>query len=126
MTLEILGSDNAWHSILPYLAYNGLKWSRNDVDGPNAGRMQNAEMQRNRLATKYRWDLTCHPLTAQEQSVVLQLIKPEYVFVRYTDPETLQTVTDYYYSNNFPSTFAQFNKDGTELWMGLEFPLIQR
>ena len=112
--------------ITPYIAFSGIKWSRNDVDGPNAGRMQNAEMVRDRIATKYRWDITCRPLTAAEQSTVLQLIQPEFVYVTYTDPLDRITKTGVYYSNNFPSTFLIRRTNGEEIWTGLAFPLVER
>ena len=112
--------------ITPYIAFGGIKWSRNDVDGPNAGRMQDGTMQRDRIATKYRWDITCRPLTADEQATVLQAIQPEYISVTYTDPLTNTTVSDVQcYSNNFPSTFLIKGDNGTEYWTGLAFPVIQ-
>lgn len=111
--------------ITPYIAFGGIKWSRNDVDGASAGRMQTGEMHRDRLATKYRWDITCRPLTAAEQATVLALIQPEYITVQYTDPLTNTTKTGKFYSNNFPSTFCIRRPNGTEYWTGLAFPVIQ-
>ena len=120
MTLTINGTD-----ITPYIAYGGVKWSRNDVDGPNAGRLQDGTMQRERVATKYRFDITCRPVTATELSTILSLIQPETFYVTFTDPLTNTSVTALFYSNNFPATFAQKYSNGTELWSGLAFPLIQ-
>lgn len=120
MVFKIGGVD-----ITPYIAFGGIKWSRNDVDGANAGRMQNGEMMRDRIATKYRWDITCKPLTAAEQSRILQLIQPEYISVTYTDPLTNTTKSGRFYSNNFPSTFLIRRTDGTEYWSGLAFPVIE-
>ena len=118
--------------ITPYIAHGGIKRSRNDIDGPNAGRVQGDEttspgmMVRDRIATKYRWDITCRPLTAQEQSIVLQAIQPEYIYVSFTDPLTNTERTDVQcYSNNFPSTFLIRRTDGTEYWTGLAFPVIE-
>ena len=120
-------NTNQYVDITPYIAQGGVKWLRNDVDGSNAGRMQNGEMMRDYIATKYRWDITCRPLTAAEQSVVLQLIQPVYIEVKYTDPLTNTVVQDVqYYSNNFPSTFLISRTDGTEYWTGLAFPVIQK
>ena len=115
--------------ITPYIAFGGLKWSRNDVEAANAGRMQNGEMQRDRVAIKYRFDVTCHPLTAEEQSTVLSLINSEFVTLTYTDPVSNSTRTGTFYSNNIPSTFAIRHKHGnsyTEYWSGLTFPLIEK
>ena len=121
MVYEINGTD-----IMPYIAHGGIKWSRNDVDGANAGRMQNGEMQRCRIATKYRWDISCRPLTATEQATVLSLIQPEYITVRSTDPLTGDIKEAQYYSNNFPSTYLIRGRDGTDYWTGLTFPVIEK
>lgn len=128
MTFEIKDANGVYQDITPYVAFGGIKWSRNDVDGANTGRMQeDGNMFRDRIATKYRWDITCRPLTASEQSFILTLIQPVFVECRYTDPLT-NTVVDgiEYYANNFPSTFCISRSDGTEIWTGLAFPLIQK
>ena len=121
MTFSINGTD-----ITPYIAFGGLKWSRNDVEAANAGRMQNGEMQRDRVAIKYRFDVTCRPLKAAEQAIVLSLINSEYVSVTYTDPVTNTTKSGTFYSNNIPYTFAIRNPNGTEWWTGLAFPLVEK
>ena len=125
MTFELQDSGGNWVDITPYIAFGGLKWSRNDVEAANAGRLQNGDMQRDRVASKYRWDVTCRPLTAEEQAIILTLIYPEYLYARYTDPTTNTTTTGRYYSNNIPSTFAVRHSNGTEIWTGLAFPLVQ-
>lgn len=111
--------------MMPYIARGGLQWQRSDVDGSNAGRTLSGEMQRDRVAIKVRWDVTCRPLTADEQALVLQAIEPEFVSLTYTDPVTNNTKTGYFYSNNFPSSFAMV-KNGVDWWSGLTFPLIQK
>lgn len=113
-------------SILPYIAYNGLKWQRSDVDGPNAGRTLDGTMIRDRRAIKIRWDITCKPLTSEELSTVLSLIEPEFVTVTYTNPVTNTTATKQFYSNNFPVQFLLSTETGQELWQGLTFPLIEK
>lgn len=126
MIFQIADSGGNWVDITPYIAFGGLKWSRNDVDAANAGRNQLGDMLRDRVAIKHRWDVTCRPLTAAEQAIVLKLIEPEYVNVRHTNPKTNTVTTAYYYSNNIPSTFAIRHKNGTEYWSGLAFPLVQK
>lgn len=118
MTFRINGTD-----ILPYIANNGLKWSRNDVDGPNAGRSLDGLMHRDYIATKVRWDVTCIPLTSAQLSTVLSLIAPQSVTLEYTDPVTGVDVSGTFYSNNYPATV--FTSEGGGLWMGLVFPLIE-
>ena len=120
MTLTVNGVD-----MIPFVAYQGLKWSRNDVEAPDAGRTLDGEMHRGRVATKIRLDVTCRPLTTWEAGTVLNAIQPEFVSVTYDDP-LLGTVTKSMYSNNVPASFATRHKDGTEWWGGITFPLIEK
>lgn len=109
-----------------FIARSGLKWQRSDVDGSNAGRLANGDMQRDRVATKIRWDITCRPLTGDELSQILTAISDEYVTVVYTDPVTNSDKTGVFYSNNFPVGLIGVMASGMEYWTGLTFPLIQR
>lgn len=121
MTLSIDGID-----MTPYVAFGGIKWQRSDVDGPNAGRGLDAKVIRDRIATKYRLDVTCRPLLLNEASIVLKAIKPEFVSVKYTDPEEGEDVTKTMYSNNIPAQFLMQKKNGIEYWGGITFPLVEQ
>lgn len=111
--------------ILPYVAHQGIKWSRNDLDSPEAGRTLDGIMHRARVATKIRWDITCRPLKSDEASTLLNLIQNEWVTVECTDPMSgLRTGT--FYSNNNPATHMLLQEDGTEWWDGITFPLIEQ
>ena len=120
MIVEINNVD-----IVPYIAFQGLKWQRSDVDASDAGRTMDALMHRVRVGTKIRLDVTCRPLTTEEASTVLKLIYPVFVTVRYTDPMEGTEVTKTMYSNNNPASFLM-KKDGKEYWSGITFPLIER
>jgi hypothetical protein len=61
MMLKINGVD-----FMPFIAKQGVKWQRNDIDAPNSGRTMDGMMQRGRVATKIRLDITCRPLMAEE------------------------------------------------------------
>lgn len=120
MTLTI---DNV--DVVPFIAFGGLKWSRNDIDSPDTGRALNGLMYRGRVATKIRLDVTCRLLKADELYTVLNAILPEYVTVTYDDP-MLGQVTKTMYSNNNPAVFQIGRDDGTEWWGGVTFPLVER
>ena len=121
MILKINGVD-----FTPYLKYQGFKWQRNDVDGPDAGRTMDAVMHRDRVATKIRLDVSCRPLLTQEASAVLTAIMPEYVTVQYLDPQAGTVVEKTMYSNNNPASYCIRKPDGREYWHGIDFPLIER
>lgn len=120
-TLEIDGVD-----IVPYVAYGGIKWQREDIDGPGAGRDLTGALRRNRIATKRRLDVTCKPLTDIESSKVLSLVMPEWVTVRYYDVQEGQIVTRTMYSNNHPAQYLILRDNGVSLWTGITFPLIEK
>lgn len=120
MTLIVDGVD-----LTPYVAFNGLKWSRNDVDGPNAGRTLDGQMQRDRVATKIRLDVTFKPLTDSEIAIVMAALEPEYISCTYTDPMFgLRTMEAY--SNNHPATALIERPNGEWLWNEITAPIIER
>lgn len=121
MTFTIDGVD-----MTPYVAFGGFQWSRNDVDSSDAGRTMDAKMHRGRVATKIRLDITCRPLLLSEASIVLTAIMPEFVTVRYTDPQTGSVETKTMYANNNPASFALRKDDGREYWGGITFPLVEQ
>ena len=110
--------------MIPFIAYQGLKWTRNDIDSPNSGRTLDGLMHRGRVATKIRLDITCRPLRSHELSTVLNAIYPEYVTVTYDDP-MLGRVVKTMYSNNNPASYCLLRPDGTEWWSEISFPLIE-
>ena len=112
-------------SLVNDLAEDGIRWTRFDVEAPDTGRTLDGVMHRGRVASKVRLDITCRPLQSSEIMVVLGAIMPEYVTVRCIDPQD-GAVTKTMYSNNIPTICATVNPDGTAVWKGLTFPLIER
>ena len=82
-------------------------------------------MQRGRVTTKIRLDVTCRPLKASELRTILNAIYPEYVSVIYDDP-MYGRVTKTMYSNNNPASYLIPQSDGDDLWTGVTFPLVER
>ena len=120
MVLKIDGVD-----ITPYIAAKGIKWQRADMDGSNAGRSINGDLIRDRIAIKWRIDVTCAPLNEEEAAMILRLIEPEFVTVEVTHPRYNNVVTMTMYSNNFPVSVARTR--GEEIvYGGIAFPLVQR
>lgn len=124
MKVEIQNSSNAWVDVTGYIAFGGLQWTRNDIDDPETGRTLDGVMHRGRVATKIRLDITCRPLRASELRILLNLIQPEYINVRYDDPMSGK-VTKRMYSNNNPASYCIAKPDGTEWWSGITYPLVE-
>lgn len=125
MTFDIYNTTtNQWVDILPYIAYQGLDGSRNDVDGPNAGRViQDALLTRDRLATKYKWNITTRPIKASDAKMIESLLMPEFFQIR-TDYFTANVTTYTVYSNNVTKAYI-INKT-SEYLVKLSFPIVQR
>lgn len=125
--LEILkdGTEDVWVNIVPYIAREGVKWQRADIDGSDAGRDLSGDLHRNRVSTKTRLDITCRLLTDAENQTILTLLEPEYITVRYTAPNTGSVVEKTMYSNNISVSYALTRFDGSSMW-AVSFPLIER
>ena len=126
--------------ITDYIAYNGVKWQRNDVDGPSTGRTISGLMVRDRVATKIRLDITCRPMKLDELRILLNLLLPVFVQVTYDDP-MYGVVTKTMYANNNPAEFLMVKKpfiqdcywichdtepEPIEWWQNITFPLVER
>lgn len=122
--ISIDGTD-----ITDLIAYQGVQWKRNDIDGPNSGRALSGSMIRDRVATKIRLDITCKPLRLEELRALLNLIYPVFVTVTYDDPME-GTVTKTMYANNNGAQFMQkkptIGESESEYWNNITFPLIER
>lgn len=134
--IKIDGTD-----ITNLIAYGGVSWKRNDVDGPNTGRTQSGLMVRDRIATKIRLDITCRPMTYEELQGLLNLISPVFVEVTYDDPQYGVVTKTMYANNNEAQVYGMkkahysewqwfmpgySNPKKTEYWQGIKFPLIEQ
>ena len=120
MQVIIDGTD-----ITDYIQYQGIKWSRNDIDGQNAGRNLAGEMIRDRVSTKIRLDITCRPLKEADHRILMNLLLPELVSVTYDDP-AYGRVTKVMYANNHSSEHCIVTIKGVEYWHNISFPLIEK
>ena len=119
-------ANGAFADLTPYIKYEGFEGSRNDVDGPNAGRViDNAEMVRDRLATKYKFNITTVPVTNTIASQIEALLMPEFFYVR-TDYYTPGTNTTYTcYSNNVTKAHVIHRANGDD-YVKLTAPIVQK
>jgi len=119
-----LQNGSGWYDITPYIKFGGWKDSRNDVDGSNAGRNIEGTMIRDRVATKYRVDITCTPITKQILDTIKNLIYPVSFQMRFRDDSSSDWTYRTVYSNNFSWTYL-LKKGNVEYYDGFTFPLIE-
>lgn len=119
--IKIDGTD-----ITELIAYQGVQWKRNDIDGPNAGRTISGLMIRDRVATKIRLDITCRILNREEVRTLLNLLMPEFISVTYDDPMDGVVTRTMYANNNEAKFLRSLDNDSDELWDNVTFPLVER
>lgn len=126
MTVEIWDNTNSeWFDITPWIAWQGLTFSRNDVDSPQAGRDMSGYLHRGRVASKEKMNIQTVQLTRAQSSKLQTLLFPETIQVRVTPyPRTNTTAILYMYSNNVKTTYVIHRQNGEDL-QSLSFPLIE-
>lgn len=126
MTVEIYDQVNRnWFDITPWIAWQGLTFSRNDVDAPNAGRDMSGYMHRGRVASKEKMNIQTVQLTRAQSARLQTLLFPETILVRVTPyPRTNAAHIMNMYSNNVKTTYVIHRESGEDL-QSLSFPLIE-
>ena len=126
MTVEIYDTTNQeWFDITPWIAWQGLTFSRNDVDSPDAGRSMDGTMHRGRVASKEKMEIKTVQLTRAQVSALETLLFPETIQVRVTPyPRTNAAHTMTMYSNNVKATYIIHRANGEDL-QSLSFPLVE-
>ena len=126
MTVEIYDQTNyEWVDITPWIAWQGLTFSRNDIDSWNAGRSMDGLMHRGRIAIKEKMNVQTIQLTRAQSARIQTLLLPETIQVRVTPyPRTNGAYTMNMYSNNVKTTYVIHRANGEDL-QSLSFPLIE-
>ena len=126
MTVEIYDHSNlTWVDITPWIAWQGLSFSRNDRDAPNAGRDMSGYMHRGRVAVKEKMNVNTVPLTRAQSAYLQTLLYPETFLVRVTPyPRTNAAQILNMYSNNVKVSYVIHKENGEDLET-LSFPMIE-
>lgn len=126
MKVEIYdASTDSWFDITPWIAWQGLSFSRNDIDSPDAGRNMQGTMIRGRVASKEKMNISTIQLTKAQCSKLYSLLYPETIYVKVNPhPETNGEKLMYMYSNNINTSYIIAREGGEEL-KSMSFPLIE-
>ena len=126
MTVEIYDQTNLeWVDITPWIAWQGLTFSRSDIDSWDAGRSMDGVMHRGRIAVKEKMNVNTVQLTRAQSARLQTLLYPETILVRVTPyPRTNGAHTMNMYSNNVKTTYVIHRASGEDL-QSLSFPLIE-
>ena len=126
MTVEIFDSSiNDYFDITPWIAWQGLTFSLNSIDAPDAGRDMTGFMHRGMIAIKEKMNITTIQLTRAQVATMMRLLTPAQFLVRVTPyPNTNSAKIMTMYSNNVKNTYVIHRENGEDL-QSLSFPLIE-
>ena len=126
MKVEIFDSSiNDYYDITPFIAWQGLTFSLNSVDSPDAGRDMTGLMHRGMIAIKEKMNVQTVQLTRAQVSKFMSLLSPAQFYVRVTPyPNTNSAKIMTMYSNNVKNTYVIHRASGEDL-QSLSFPLIE-
>ena len=126
MTVEIFNqSTYTWVDITPLIAWQGLTFSLNSIDAPDAGRDMSGLMHRGMVAIKEKMKVTTIQLTREQVAMLYSLLIPESFLVRVTPyPRTNAPQIMQMYSNNVSTNYVIHRANGEDL-QSLSFPLIE-
>jgi 7-cyano-7-deazaguanine synthase in queuosine biosynthesis len=120
VTITIGGTD-----ITKYIKYQGITFSRNDVEAPDAGRDLSGLMHRGRVAIKERMDIQTVQLTKAQAKILHDLLLPESFSVTVNPyPNTNASKTMTMYSNDVKTTYVIHRANGEDL-QEMSFPLVE-
>lgn len=108
-----------------FIGFGGVKHTRYDVDGPNAGRNLQGDMIRDRVALKNRWDLTLTgAILSTDAQKIQQMTYPVSFHIKTDFPFGSMNVY-HVYSNNNPVQFCIKRADGTEYYSGATLNFVE-
>ena len=125
MTVEIMNGSSQYVDITPYIAWQGLTFSKQDVDGPDAGRTMDGRMHRDRVAIKEKMQIKTVPLSQDKIAILQTLLDPETLTVRVNPyPKTNASKVMTMYTNNVSTQHIIHRSNGDDI-ESMSFPLIE-
>ena len=120
---------------MPYLKLDGLdiieliqsiKWSINDLDGPNSGRTLDTQMQRDKLGEKIRADIKLMSCESKQAIPILRILRNQY-FTCQTDlvPDAEDSPIEMYNSTR-SGNIKIVNTDNKVIHSDISFNIIER
>lgn len=126
MKIEIaVYGTSTYTDITDMVKFQGVNWSSNSVDAPNAGRSLDGIMHRKLIGFKDKFEIQCIQLTTNQLDTLTTLLEHEWLTVRITTSTGTVSRT-MYPGATVKAAFCIKRKDGTELWDGYAFSLIEK
>lgn len=126
MKIEIaVYGSSTYTDITDMVKFQGVNWSSNSVDAPNAGRSLDGIMHRKLIGFKDKFEIQCIQLTTTQLDTLTTLLEHEWLTVKITTSSGTVSRT-MYPGATIKSAFCIKRADGTELWDGYAFSLIEK
>lgn len=106
-----------------YVATDGFKWERNDVDAPNSGRDMQGKMHRKVVTRKDKMTITCRSLTPSELAALTNALSSGTVSVTYTVPGIGSRTASFYNPKKTAGIIQDLGSIMT--YSGVTFDLIE-
>ena len=124
MTVELSADGSNWTDITKWIAYQGVTFSRNDIEAPDSGRTLDGLMHRGRVAVKEKMKIKTVPMNKADIATLHGLLYPETIKVRVTPyPGTNSAKTMDVYSNNVETNYI-IHRTNNDI-QSMSFPLIE-
>lgn len=125
MTIEFSTNGSTWVDITDLIAWQGLTFSLNSVDAPDAGRDMSGLMHRGMVAIKEKMNIQTVQLTRAQVAGLFVYFQLDAFYVRVTPyPNTNASKILHVYTNNVKTTYVIHRQSGEDL-QSLSFPLIE-
>lgn len=122
--LEIQSASGEWHDYTRYIKLKGFGWKRNDLHSEKTVRVKTGKMRIDKIGTKRTCSYEVMPTATQE--VLIQMdddLSQDSFNARYSDLHGKKTAE--FYCSSFEATLAEVEDDGTEIWEGQSFTMIE-
>lgn len=101
-----------------------LKWSRNDIDAPSAGRDMKGRMRRKRVAVKAKLQVACRPMRHSQLMALNAALDHETVKVDYLDPRKGSRTGAEFYGSTVEAAVWE-SAGGDVVWSGVSFNIVE-
>ena len=109
--------------ITSWIASDGFKWERNDIDASDSGRDMNGTMRRRIIARKDKLQITCRSISSSQLEDLYDAISPATVSVTYTVPGNNSRTATFYNSKKSAGVVQEIA--GATIYSGSSFDLIE-
>ena len=125
MKVEFSTNSTSWTDITSLIAWQGLTFSLNSIDAPDAGRDMTGFMHRGMVAIKEKMNIQTIQLTKAQVASLFTFFVKDSFYVRITPyPRTNAAQILHVYTNNVKTTYVIHRSSGEDL-QSLSFPLIE-